>query len=171
MDPQDRLTGLILVDTTPSTVSNDESIRRALAAGLPGIEEEWLRRLFEGRVDSDAELHDMWERLLPLYFDGPIDPGLPKQLADDSFFHFATHNYAFSVNNPAYDVRSRLGEIRVPTLVLFGATDWITPLALSEDIAARIPGSRLVRFEHSGHKPMMEEPEKFVRELRQFLRA
>jgi len=149
---QDRLTQLILVDTAPSTVDDEESIRRALAAELPGIEEGWLRRLFEGRVDSDAELHDMWERLLPLYFDGPFDPGLPKQIADDSYYHYATHNYAFSVNNPAFDVREQLGSIRVPTLVLCGASDWITPFALSQDIAARIPGSRLVRFEHSGHK-------------------
>ncbi len=167
---QDRLTKLILIDTTPVTVENDESIRRALDAKLPGIEEGWLRRLFEGRVDSDAELHDMWERLLPLYFDGPFDPGLPKQIADDSYYHYATHNYAFSVNNPAFDVREQLGSIRVPTLVLCGATDWITPFALSEDIAARIPGSRLVRFEHSGHKPMIEEPEKFISTLREFMR-
>ena len=58
----------------------------------------------------------------------------------------------------------------MPTLVLCGATDWITPFALSEDIAARIPGSRLVRFEHSGHKPMIEEPETFISTLREFMR-
>jgi proline iminopeptidase len=167
---QDRLTHLILIDTTPVTVDDEESIRRALAAGLPGIEEGWLRRLFEGRVDSDAELRDMWERLLPLYFDGPIDPGLPKRIADETYYHYATHNSAFSVNNPAFDVRERLRSIRVPTLVLCGATDWITPFALSQDIAARIAGSRLVRFEHSGHKPMIEEPERFVAVLREFLR-
>src|SRR5215210_2521163 len=42
---QDRLVGLVLVDTAASTVDNEESIRRALAAGLPGIVEDWLRRL------------------------------------------------------------------------------------------------------------------------------
>jgi proline iminopeptidase len=166
---QDRLTHLILVDTTPSTVDNEESIRRALAAGLPGIEEGWLRKLFEGRTDSDEEMRQMWELLLPLYFEGPFDPSLPKEMASRTYFHHQTHNYAFSVNNPSYDVRRLLGEIRVPTLVVCGRNDWITPLAKSEDIAARIPGSRLEVFESSGHMPMVEENEKFISVVRSFL--
>jgi proline-specific peptidase len=166
---QDRLTHLILVDTTPSTVENEESIRRALAAGLPGIEEGWLRKLFGGRTDSDEEMRQMWELLLPLYFEGPFDPSLPKEMASRTYFHHQTHNYAFSVNNPSYDVRRLLGEIRVPTLVVCGRNDWITPLAKSEDIAARIPGSRLEVFESSGHMPMVEENEKFISVVRSFL--
>lgn len=166
----DRLRALILVDTSPSTVENEPTIARALDAGLPGLEEPWLRRLFEGRVESDAELRDMWERLLPLYFDGPFDPSLPRRIAEASYFHHATHNFAFNVNNPAFDVRERLGEIAVPTLVICGASDWITPLDKSRDIVARIPDSRLEVFEHSGHKPMVEEPERFIAVVRDFLR-
>jgi proline iminopeptidase len=166
---QDRLRQLILVDTTPSTVENEQTIARALAAQLPGIEEEWLRKLFEGRVDSDAEMRQMWELLLPLYFEGPFDPDLPRQMADQTYFHHATHNYAFSVNNPAFDVRGRLGEIAVPTLVICGGNDWITPLKLSEGLVGLIPDSRLEVFEHSGHMPMIEESEKFLTVLRGFL--
>jgi proline iminopeptidase len=165
----ERLRQLILVDTSPSTVENEESIRRALAAGRPDIEEGWLRTLFEGRVESDEQMRGMWESLLPLYFDGPYDPGLPKQKADDTYFHYATHNYAFSVNNPAFDVRDRLPQVRVPTLVMCGASDWITPLAKSQEIAALIPASRLEVFDHSGHMPMFEEPERFQAVLRAFL--
>jgi proline iminopeptidase len=168
---QDRLTRLILVDTAPSTVENEETIARALAAGLPGIEEHWLHKLFEGRVGSDAEMKRMWELLLPLYFEGPFDPALPKQMADQTYFHYATHNYAFSVNNPAYDVRGRLGEVAVPTLVICGGNDWITPLSKSEEMVSLIPGSGLEVFEHSGHMPMIEESEKFLAVLRAFLRG
>jgi proline-specific peptidase len=166
---QERLTHLVLVDTSASTVENEESIRRALDADLPGIEEEWLRKLFEGRVDSNEELHRMWELLLPLYFEGPFDPSLPKEMADRTYFHYATHNYAFSVNNPGYDVRRHLGEIAVPTLVICGGNDWITPLSKSEEIVAAIRGCRLEVFEASGHMPMIEEPEKFISVLRSFL--
>jgi proline iminopeptidase len=166
----ERLRQLILVDTAPSTVENEEAIRRALAAGRPDIEEGWLRKLFEGRVDSDEEIRGMWESLLPLYFDGPYDPGLPKQMADDTFFHYATHNYAFSVNNPAFDVRDRLPQLQVPTLVMCGGNDWITPLAKSQEIVSMIPASRLEVFDHSGHMPMFEEPERFQAVLRAFLR-
>jgi proline iminopeptidase len=166
----ERLRQLILVDTSPSTVENEESIRRALAAGRPDIEEGWLRKLFEGRVDSDEEMRGMWESLLPLYFDGPFDPDLPRQKADDTYYHHATHNYAFSVNNPAFDVRDRLPQLRVPTLVMCGGNDWITPLAKSQEIVSLIPGSRLEVFDHSGHMPMVEEPERFQSVLRAFLR-
>jgi proline iminopeptidase len=168
---QDRLTQLLLVDTAPSTVENEQSIRRALAAGLPGIEEGWLRKLFEGRTDSNEEMREMWELLLPLYFEGPFDPSLPKEMAAQTYFHHETHNYAFSVNNPNYDVRARLGEIRVPTLVICGGKDWITPLSTSEQIVAGIAGSRLEVFDKSGHMPMLEEPKKFISVLRSFLAA
>jgi proline iminopeptidase len=165
-----RLRQLILVDTSPSTVENEMSIRRALEADLPGVEEGWLRKLFEGRVDSNEEMHEMWEALLPLYFDGPFDPALPKQIADDTYFHPATHNFAFSVNNPAYDVRDRLPQVDVPTLVICGGNDWITPLEKSEEIVSLIPNSRLEVFAKSGHMPMIEESEKFIDVLRGFLR-
>lgn len=168
---QDRLTHLVLVDTAPSTVENEESIRRALSAGLPGIEEGWLRKLFEGRVDSNEEMHEMWELLLPLYFEGPFDPSLPKEMADQTYFHYETHNFAFSVNNPSYDIRPRLGEIKIPTLVVCGSKDWITPLSTSKEIAAGIPNSVLEVFEQSGHFPMVEEPERFLSVLRTFLAA
>ena len=168
---QDRLTHLVLVDTSPSTVENDASIERALASGRPDIEEGWLRKLFEGRVDSNEEMHEMWERLLPLYFEGPFDPSLPREMAARTYFHYQTHNYAFSVNNPNYDVRPRLGEIEVPTLVICGGNDWITPLSLSEAIVAGIPGGRLEVFDESGHYPMVEESEKFISVLRSFLQS
>lgn len=111
----------------------------------------------------------MWEFLLPLYFEGPFDPSLPKEMAAQTYFHYETHNYAFSVNNPNYDVRPRLGEIRVPTLIVCGGNDWITPLSTSEQIAAAIQNSVVEVFEQSGHFPMVEEPEKFISVLRCFL--
>ena len=57
----------------------------------------------------------------------------------------------------------------MPTLVICGGNDWITPLSKSEEIVAGIPGSRLEVFEASGHMPMIEEPEKFISVLRSFL--
>ena len=66
-------------------------------------------------------------------------------------------------------MRPRLGEIDVPTLVVCGGNDWITPLSKSEDIVAGIPRSRLEVFDGSGHNPMREETEGFITVLRSFL--
>ena len=57
----------------------------------------------------------------------------------------------------------------MPTLVICGGNDWITPLSKSEQIAVGIPGSRLEVFDKSGHMPMIEEPEKFIAVLRSLL--
>jgi proline iminopeptidase len=45
----------------------------------------------------------------------------------------------------------------------------VTPVAMSETIAALIPDSQLVIFEKSGHSPPSDEPELFRRVVRDFL--
>src|SRR6266850_7719123 len=49
------------------------------------------------------------------------------------------------------DSRPVLGSIRCPTLVLVGAQDEPTPPHLADEIAAGIPGARLVKVPECGH--------------------
>jgi 3-oxoadipate enol-lactonase len=49
-----------------------------------------------------------------------------------------------------FDCTERLGEIDQPTLILHGRSDHVAPVALAEQMRARIPDSRLVLFE-GGH--------------------
>mgnify|MGYP002785455122 CR=1 FL=1 len=54
-----------------------------------------------------------------------------------------------------------LGSITVPTLVIVGDEDELTPPALSEKIARGIPGAQLVTIPGAGHFPNLERPEAF----------
>lgn len=67
------------------------------------------------------------------------------------------------------DQRDRVADIRVPTLVLCGTEDRITPPALSEELAALIPGSRLELIEASGHLANAEQPAAFNAAIDRFL--
>ena len=55
-----------------------------------------------------------------------------------------------------FDLRRRLPEIDVPTLVIGGSRDNITPLHHSRQLAAGIPGAHLEVFEGGGHMLMLE---------------
>jgi pimeloyl-ACP methyl ester carboxylesterase len=57
------------------------------------------------------------------------------------------------------DSRPSLAAISVPTLVLCGDADILTPPAQAEEIAAGIPGARLSLVEGSGHLSTLEQPE------------
>jgi len=57
------------------------------------------------------------------------------------------------------DSRPALAAIRVPTLVLCGDGDALTPPALAQEMAAGIAGSTLVLIEHCGHLSTLEQPE------------
>jgi pimeloyl-ACP methyl ester carboxylesterase len=60
------------------------------------------------------------------------------------------------------DLRPRLAEISTPTLVCVGRHDPQTPWAANAEIAAALPAGRLEVFEHSGHCPFVEEPDRFT---------
>lgn len=67
-----------------------------------------------------------------------------------------------------WDVTHRLGEIRVPTLVIGGRYDEATP-AITETVHRGIPGSQWVIFENSSHMPHVEETGHYMQILGDFL--
>lgn len=64
---------------------------------------------------------------------------------------------------------SGLSEIDVPTLILCGREDEVTPLAESEAMHEAIPGSTLHVIEKAGHVSNLEQPEAFNQHLLDFL--
>ncbi len=66
-----------------------------------------------------------------------------------------------------WDVRDRLGEIRLPTLVTSGRHDELTP-AQAAVVRDGIPGAEWVIFEESSHMPHAEEPEPYLAALDDF---
>lgn len=67
-----------------------------------------------------------------------------------------------------WDVRDRLGEVDVPTLVLSDEHDEISPDIVG-DIADRIPEANLVVFDDSSHMPFWEQPDEHYEVVESFL--
>ena len=63
----------------------------------------------------------------------------------------------------------QLSGVRAPALVLVAEEDRVTPPALSDMIAARLPNARLVRLPRGGHINNMECPQEFNRAVGEFL--
>lgn len=70
----------------------------------------------------------------------------------------------------SFNVTPRLAEIRIPTLIIVGAND-IPPVSLAQRMARLIPKAQLEGFEHSRHRSFIEEPERFLQTLKEFLRT
>jgi len=69
------------------------------------------------------------------------------------------------------DSTPTLATISVPTLVLVGEEDTLTPVADAEQMHKGIRGSRLVKVPQAGHFSPFEQPDVAGRELRGFLDA
>ena len=63
----------------------------------------------------------------------------------------------------AFDGRPLLGQVAVPTLVVAGADDMVTPPAEAEELARGIAGARLEVIERAGHQVPLEQREAFDR--------
>ena len=69
------------------------------------------------------------------------------------------------------DFLSELATVRVPTLVLSGERDEVTPIEHSRQIADSIPGAVLKTIPDAGHIANIDQPEAFNRHLAEFLNA
>jgi pimeloyl-ACP methyl ester carboxylesterase len=68
-----------------------------------------------------------------------------------------------------FDVMDRLGEIDVPTLVIGGSADRLTPLKYSRFLDEQIPDTRLVTVEGAGHMVMLERSQEVAGAIEAFV--
>ncbi|HEV3495066.1 MAG TPA: alpha/beta fold hydrolase [Actinomycetes bacterium] len=65
----------------------------------------------------------------------------------------------------------QLGKLAMPTLIIWGAADWVIPIAHGRRAARRLPAGRLVQLSRCGHAPQVECPPRVAEALSRFLQA
>ena len=165
----DRVAALILRGTGAHRAETDVLREKALSSGLP-LDWERFDRYWNGEcLDNEDMAQAFWE-VMPLYSgDGKWDPVSARKKWEDIYWHYQTNNYVINHVFPGWDLRSRIGEIEVPTLIIHGEHDWVIPVEHAHELNNGIPSSQLEVFAGCGHGPHLEETEKFVRTVREFL--
>jgi proline iminopeptidase len=133
-----------------------------------------------GKQMADAKLTDaerttmqkkMWMgEYFPFLLKDPriSGPRLQEAFATQPFSH--PHTRQTDIETGDFDVRAKLGTIKVPALVIAGAADAAPPSKVKE-IADGIPGAVFKTFEQSGHFAPIEEPEAFRLAVYEFLKV
>lgn len=171
---QERLHSLVLASTIADAPFHRRELERLLDE-LPDEVRDTIRRHQAAGTTDDAEYHSAIERFYAVHVCRVPHPSdLDKALGDT-----ATNVYgAMWGPNEVHFVGSlrewsrldRLPEIRVPTLIVVGEHDELTP-AQSKQIHERIAGSRLVVFPGCSHLTFHEQPEAYVRTINEFLNS
>jgi pimeloyl-ACP methyl ester carboxylesterase len=68
-----------------------------------------------------------------------------------------------------FDATARVGEIKVPTLIIAGRDDGVTPPAQSEALHQAIRGARLIVIDDAGHAVPSERPAELNQAVEEFL--
>ncbi len=98
------------------------------------------------------------------------EPGIPAS-SPDVYRMMVGRDPEWSIDGTLAGVEfgPRLGAIRAPTLVIAGRYDRICPPVAAARIAGALPDARLVVFERSGHRPELEEADRWFAVLREFV--
>jgi 3-oxoadipate enol-lactonase len=151
------LGGLVLADTSSRVPPEagpmwEERIATAEQRGMAALAEGTLERWFTAPyIARSPEVVDAIR-------------GLIRTTAPQGFIGCSR---AIQVLNTT----DRLGEIRLPTLIIVGEQDMGTPVAAAEVIHERIPDSKLVVLESAAHLGNIEQAEEFNRAVTEFLAA
>jgi pimeloyl-ACP methyl ester carboxylesterase len=160
VDSPDRVAGLVTIGSGPS--------------GHPDIEETAHEHELYAAVESATGGEAL--RLEADFWD--VGPLRDAAALDQEFVATARSLNVANLNHIDEDLRSipldppaygRLGDIRVPTLVMVGEYDVSVIHPESRSLIERIPGAEEYRFADAAHIPSVEQPEEFERVLTAWL--
>jgi proline iminopeptidase len=168
--------GLVLASTAPSTHAF-ESAARSLLPGLPDDVRETIERCeSEGTTDAPeyqaASMTFLTTHVMraPQPWPEALLRTMANHAASPAYEHmWGPSEFNAAGNLKGWDREADIGQIGVPTLITCGRHDEATP-ATAEAMQREISGSELAIFDNSAHMAHLEEPDEFVRVLRDFLR-
>jgi pimeloyl-ACP methyl ester carboxylesterase len=142
------------------------------SAAFGGAGSDFARQFVAARVaplERGKTMAEIAARLMPAMRGSRSDPaGLT--LAERIMAGIAPETYRKAVYLlTAFDRRSALPAIRVPTLLVAGSDDRVAPAAVMERMAQKVPGAEYVLLEGCGHLGPMDQPDQFNETLAGFL--
>ncbi len=170
----DSLSKLILFDTSAyfGDFLNDVEASVQAFKDEPWFEDslDALKKEWAGEYETDEDMGRLWQREKKFYFKKFDERA--QQYAEwtkDTLIKVAPLRVFNEKEAPTFDLRPHLKKIKVPTLVIVGRYDFITNVAMAEEMVDQIPNARMEIFEESGHYGFVEEPEKFYRVVKEFV--
>ncbi|HZY68373.1 MAG TPA: alpha/beta hydrolase [Devosia sp.] len=154
----ERVLKLALLDTTarPDTEESTANRRRLIALAQGGKYVEAVEQTFPKAVhpdnESNSDLH-------------AVHRGMAEANGPTIF----EQQQEAIINRP--DSRPLLASIGVPTLIVVGEADQITPPEAAQEMHEGISGSTLVRVPRAGHMALLEQPEPVHAALREWAEA
>jgi proline iminopeptidase len=160
-----RVDGLVLCAATPN-LEHLQSEFASLFDQMTPEQQAALARLGDP-IHDDSAFKEALHTLLPLYF------AKYRPEHEEAFFgrmrcSAAAWNHLASITE---DVNACAAQYRPKcnALLLNGKHDWYTNSAQVRRLRDSLPQADLVELENSGHFPFIEEPERFLMELRDWI--
>lgn len=175
LEYQEHIQSLVLANTLADSESAHESMRSV----IDDLPEEAQKTIEEHESRRDYDKPDYLEALDLAYrehvcrfeeYPRPVAHTFDNINTDAYGLMWGPNEYVLldEARLKQWDVRDQLDNIRVPTLILTGSYDEISP-EISQGIADRIPNAKLVEFEDSSHMPFWEQPDDHYKTVESFL--
>jgi len=118
----------------------------------------------------DSRTHSAIRHVLRLIVDGRFEPLLLTATVVRDYFTYGPLELVEQARHALRDrIEVRLPKIEVPTLVIRGAHDPLSPARWCEEVTALVPEARLVTVEGAGHAVHYSHPSEVTAEISRFL--
>jgi 3-oxoadipate enol-lactonase len=160
----------------PYAIKHPEAVAGLVLAspGLPG--HRWKVQRPVDAVADYATTHDVEQTKL-FWLGHPVFASLARYPQARAAVELMVRDYSgwhwrsADLQQPGPDIRAGLAGLRIPTLVISGDQDVEGYREIAAEIAATVPGARLVRYADAGHVMSLEQPERFSAHVLDFVRA
>ncbi len=149
------------------TLNNKDKVKRLVLTGSSGLFEDSMG----GSYPKRGNYAYIEERVAYTFYDPLV---ATKSLVDEIFAVMNSISkclciVAVAKSAQRHNMAKDLGSITVPTLLVWGLNDTITPPLVAHEFDALLPIAELKFIDRCGHAPMMEHPHIFNHYLADFL--
>jgi pimeloyl-ACP methyl ester carboxylesterase len=149
------------------TLQNSEKVRKLILTGSSGLFEDSMG----GSYPKRGNYQYIKERVSYTFYDPKV---ATKELIDEVFeitnsIPKCLRIVAIAKSAQRNNMADEIPKIKIPTLLVWGLNDTITPPLVAHEFNRLIPNSELRFIDKCCHAPMMEHPEKFNELVEDFL--